>query len=82
MLVRPVRFDGGQWIPQREVAFRPGAAEEMTIANLASDPHTEDSGAIRLYAGDRRHGTVLLLRFDQRAIHDAEGLFTVRQPQV
>jgi hypothetical protein len=38
ILVRPVRFDGGQWVPQREVAFRPGAAGEMPIADLANDP--------------------------------------------
>lgn len=43
ILVRPVRFDGGQWVSQREVAFRPGAAGEMLTTDLVSDLHPQDT---------------------------------------
>ena len=40
ILVRPMRLDGGQWLPQCSVAFRPGASDEYPIGRLADDPHT------------------------------------------
>lgn len=38
LLVRPVRLDGGQWLAQPGIAFRPGAPDECALADLALDP--------------------------------------------
>lgn len=38
VLVRQVRLDGGQWLPGRHIAFRPGAADERTVTELLADP--------------------------------------------
>jgi calcineurin-like phosphoesterase family protein len=37
LLVRPIRLDGGQWVPQPGIAFRPGAPDECTLSDLARD---------------------------------------------
>ena len=37
ILVRPVRLDGGQWLPQKSIAFSPGTSDEYTIADLVRD---------------------------------------------
>ena len=37
ILVRPVRLDGGQWLPQEGIAFSPGDPDEYTIADLVKD---------------------------------------------
>jgi 3',5'-cyclic AMP phosphodiesterase CpdA len=39
ILVRPMRLDGGQWLEQRSVAFRPGVSDELHIGRLVDDPH-------------------------------------------
>jgi hypothetical protein len=38
LLIRPVRLDGGQWLPQPGIAFRPGAPDECDISRLTRDP--------------------------------------------
>jgi len=38
ILMRQVRLDGGQWLPQSGVAFKPGAPDESLITDLAADP--------------------------------------------
>lgn len=40
ILVRPMRFDGGQWVAQKQIAFRPGAPDEWPLATLAEDPRS------------------------------------------
>jgi hypothetical protein len=37
LIVRPVRFDGGQWEPQSSVAFRPGEPCECELIDVAGD---------------------------------------------
>jgi 3',5'-cyclic AMP phosphodiesterase CpdA len=37
ILVRPMRFDNGQWVRQPEIAFRPGTSDELPIRNLVND---------------------------------------------
>lgn len=37
ILVRPMRLDGGQWLPQPAIAFIPGAPGECSIAGLVED---------------------------------------------
>jgi len=37
LVVRPVRLSGGQWLPEPGIAFRPGAADESTLSDLAAD---------------------------------------------
>lgn len=38
LLVRPVRLDGGQWLPQEGVSFQPGAPGECGLPDLVLDP--------------------------------------------
>ena len=38
LMVRPVRLDGGQWLPQHGIAFWPGAPGECDVRDLALDP--------------------------------------------
>jgi hypothetical protein len=37
LLVRPVRLDGGRWMPQESISFLPGAADECTVCSLTRD---------------------------------------------
>jgi len=37
ILIRPVRFDGGQWLAQPGMAFRPGDGDEFPLADLTAD---------------------------------------------
>jgi hypothetical protein len=37
VLVRPVRLDGGQWLPQDGIAFIPGAPNECSVTDLVRD---------------------------------------------
>lgn len=38
LLVRPVRLDGGQWVPESGIAFRAGVPDECNTSDLAADP--------------------------------------------
>jgi hypothetical protein len=38
VVVRPMRVDGGQWVPHSGVSFRPGAPDEPLLAHLVNDP--------------------------------------------